>query len=166
MKRLLLALCCVPLLASAGNSPEATVQTLWRSLSHEANAGGDAASLRRIFHPDAVVLGGRYNNGQPVFSIRKATDFIAAVGTARPAAFHECEVHRDVKQYDRFATVFSVVESRADKSTPKADFVGVNSIELYKQGDEWTIVALYYHVEKPGLPVPLGSGKPGACLVN
>lgn len=166
MKRLLLALSCVPVLAFAGTSPEATVQTLWRSLSHDANAGGDAASLRRIFHPDAVVLGGRYRDGQPVFSINKASDFIAAVGTARPAAFHECEVHREVKHYDRFATVYSVVESRADKRAPKADFVGVNSIELYKQGDEWKIVALYYHVEKPGLAVPLGSGKPGACLVD
>lgn len=142
------------------------MQTLWRALSHEANAGGDAASLRRIFHPDAIVFGGRYRDGQPQFSVTKSTDFVASVGTVRPAAFHECEVHRELKQYDRFATVYSVVESRADKRAAKADFVGVNSIELYKVGEEWKIVALYYHVEKPGVPVPLAGGKSGACLAD
>lgn len=164
MKRLLLSLCFVPLAASAGNTVEATVNTLWRSLSHDANAGGDAAALRKIFHADAVVFGSRYRDGQALFSVTKASDFISQVGTARPASFYECEVSREVRQYDRFATVYSVVESRADKRSSKADFVGVNSIELYQQGDEWKIVALYYQVEKPGLPVPLGNGKSGACL--
>lgn len=71
---------------------------------------------------------------------------------------------REVKTYDRFATVYSVVESRTDRNAAKPDFVGVNSIQLYKFDDEWKIIALYYHVESPGLRISLEGGKSGICL--
>lgn len=155
----------LPVLAHAADtSPEAAVAALWQSLSHPANVAADTATLERLFHPDALVLGGRYRDGKPAIAALKAADFIAGQRKPRPRGFYECEVAREVRQYDRFATVYSVVESRTERDAPAADFVGVNSIGLYRQDDGWKIVSLYYHVEKPGLPVPLAGGKSGACL--
>ncbi len=145
-------------------TPEQAVAALWRSLSHDAGQPGDEAALRAILHPDAMVYGARYSNGAAALSVARGTDFAAGIGRAGDKGFHECEVAREVRQYDRFATVYSVVESRIDRSAPKADFTGVNSIQLFRADDGWRIIGLYYQVERPGQPISLQGGKAGACL--
>jgi hypothetical protein len=166
MRPLATALFLLPTLAMAATStPGQTTSLLWRSLSHAPGVPADTVALDNLFHPDAVVFGARYQDGQPRLSALRAKDFVVGLERIRPTGFYECEVAREVKTYDRFATVYSIVESRTDKAAEKADFVGVNSIQLYKTGDEWKIVSLYYHVEKPGLPISLEGGKSGVCQV-
>jgi hypothetical protein len=167
VKRLALCLALVPVLALASApSPETAAATLWRALSHGPNAGADVAALGKLFHGEAMIYGGRYKDGAPAFSATRAADFVASLAAPRAYAFYECEVKREVKRYDRFATVYSVVESRRDPKAAAADFAGVNSIQLYQDGAEWKIVSLYYHVEKPGAAISLEGGKPGACLAQ
>jgi hypothetical protein len=160
----LLVLAAAPAFAAASDSPASVVAALWQGLSHAPGVAADVARLETLFRGDAIVAGGRYSQGQPSFSSMKAAEFIASQRAPRPAGFHECEVAREVRQYDRFASVYSVVESRRDPKAPRADFTGVNSIQLYRGEDGWKIVSLYYHVEKADLPIPLAGGKPGVCL--
>lgn len=165
MRRLLaLFAFCVPALAAASETPAGAVAALWKALSHGPGSGADAARLDTLFHRDAIVAGGAYRKDEAAFSAMKAVDFIAAQRKPRAEGFHECEVRREITQYDRFATVYSIVESRRDPKAAQADFTGVNSIQLYRGEAGWKIVSLYYHVEKPGLPIPLDGGKPGVCL--
>lgn len=169
MKRLFAAVLLGSAVAGASATPEpgpeAAVGALWRALSHGPNRGGDVEALNRLFHAQAVVLGGRYAaDGRPSFRSTPAADFVRAVGRIDEQAFHECEVAREVKRYDRFASVYSIVESRTDPAAPQPDFTGVNSLQLYRGDDGWRIVSLYYHVEKPGQPIPLGGGRSGRCL--
>jgi hypothetical protein len=163
LKRLLLLAVFLAAPFAHADVPEA-VSTLWRALSHAPGAAADTAALSQLFHADAVVFGDRYRNGQATLTATKGQDFIASLKTVRAAGFYECEVARDIKEYDRFATVYSVVESRTDQGSARADFVGVNSIQLYRTDSGWQIVSLYYHVERPGAPVSLGNGKSGVCL--
>ena len=151
-------------LLAAPATPEQAVATLWRSLSHDAGQAGDEAALRAILHPDAMVYGARYRDGAPALSVARGTDFAAGIGRVGEKGFYECEVAREVRQYDRFATVYSVVESRSERGAPKANFTGVNSIQLYRADDGWRIISLYYQVERPGAPVALLGGKTGVCL--
>lgn len=165
MRRIWLA-CLLSLSASAAaaDAPEPVVAALWQALSHAPGERADVATLGRLFHADALVFGGRYRDGEPVFRLRPATQFVQAQERIEATGFHECEVAREVKVYDRFASVYSVVESRTDKAAAKPDFTGVNSIQLYRFGADWKIVSLYYHVEKDGLPIPLDGGISGRCL--
>ncbi|MFS2003748.1 nuclear transport factor 2 family protein [Duganella sp. CT11-25] len=165
MHRLLAALLLLPVLASAAqNTPDETVSELWRALSNDPGASANVAALKRLFHPDAVVFGVRYKD--EVASIRRTAiaDFLSSQEPASDKGFYECEVAREVKVYDRFAVVYSVVESRRDKAAIHPTLVGSNSIQLYKAGAEWKILSLYYQVEKQGQPIPLGDGQPGKCL--
>lgn len=165
MRRLFPAiLACLPLSSFAAATPAAVVAGLWQASSHAPGVAADADRLQQLFREDAIVAGGVYRDGQPRFQSVKAADFIAGQRRARPHGFYECEVVREVKEYDRFATVYSIVETRRDPGAAKADYTGVNSIQLYREEGGWKIVSLYYHVEKPGTPVPLGGGKSGACL--
>ena len=151
-------------LLAAPATPEQAVATLWRSLSHAAGQAGDEAALRAILHPDAMVYGARYRDGVAALSVARGSDFAAGIGRAAEKGFYECEVAREVRQYDRFATVYSVVESRNERNAHQASFTGVNSIQLYRADDGWRIIGLYYQVERPGQPVSLQGGKSGACL--
>jgi len=165
MKILLMALLLVPAPVWASEStPGEAVSALWKALSHDPGEGTDAALLTRLFHQDAVVFGGRYKEGLPIMERTLAEDFLMSQGKARRAGFYECEVSRVVETYDRFATVYSVVESRTSKGAASADAVGVNSIQLYKVGAEWKILSLYYHLEQDGNPIPLDKGISGKCV--
>jgi hypothetical protein len=165
MRRLLVSLLLLPVLASATqNTPEETVSELWRALSNDPGASADVATLTRLFQPDAVVFGVHYKDS--LASIRRTAiaDFLHSQESVSGKGFYECEIARDVKVYDRFAVVHSVVESRRDKAAIRPALVGVNSIQLYKAGAEWKILSLYYQVEKEGLPIHSGDGMPGHCL--
>lgn len=165
MRILLLALLLAPVTALASEStPGEAVSALWQALSNEPGKGTDAALLRRLFHQDAVVFGGSYRDGIPVMKRTLAEEFLMPQGRIQQDGFHECEVSRVVETYDRFATVYSVVESRTSKGAASPDAVGVNSIQLYKAGSEWKILSLYYHLQQSGNPVPLGKGISGKCV--
>lgn len=158
----LAALACLPLYAAA--TPGATVAELWQASSHAPGVAADADRLQRLFRQDAIVAGGIYRDGRPQFRSMKASDFIASQRQARPHGFYECEVLREVREFDRFATVYSVVETRRDPKAAKAEYTGLNSIQLYRDDEGWKIVSLYYHVGSPDKPVPLDGGKTGVCL--
>lgn len=165
MRRLFSALLLsFPLYACATETPGAVVAALWQASSHAPGVAADTDRLQQLFRSDGVVAGGVYRNGKPVFQTMNATDFVAGQRKARPYGFYECEVVREVKEHDRFATVYSVVETRRDPKAAKADYTGLNSIQLYRDDQGWKIVSLYYQVGKPGAPVPLAGGKSGVCL--
>lgn len=165
MRLLALALMLAPIGAFASlGTPEAVVAALWRALSHDPGGKADVAALNRILDRDAVILGGRYKDGMPLLERTTVDAFVDAQGRASSEGFYECEVSRLVRTYDRFATVYSVVESRSSRTALKPDFVGVNSIQLYRFGDEWRIVSLYYHLQRHGLPVSLDDGQSGKCI--
>lgn len=166
MRRLFpFVLASFPLIASAASTPAAAVAELWQASSHAPGVAADVERLQQLFRSDAVVVGGVYREGKPVFNTMQASDFIASQRQPRPHGFYECEVLREVKEYDRFATVYSVVETRRDPKAVKAGYTGVNSIQLYREDEGWKIVSLYYHVEKPGSLIPLEGARSGACIM-
>lgn len=165
MRRTLIALLAsLPLFANAAATAEAAVTQLWKASSHAPGVAADVDTLARLFRHDGVVAGGRYANGSAVFQSIKAADYVASQRQPRPHGFYECEVSRHVTQYDRFATVYSVVETRRDPAASRAEYTGVNSIQLYRDDEGWKIFSLFYHVEKAGLPIALEGGKTGVCL--
>ncbi|ALS98351.1 nuclear transport factor 2 family protein [Lacimicrobium alkaliphilum] len=150
--------------AAEQSGPESVVAKLWQGISHEPNQASDVALLEQLFHPDGTVYGVRYTDNAPDLSKVTVTEFLKALEKEREAGFYECEVFRKMQVYDRFATVYSVVESRTDKQAVEPDFTGVNSIQLYKEGQQWKILSLYYQVENPAIAIPLQSGQSGKCL--
>jgi len=165
MRSFLLLLLLAPVCASAVEStPEQAVSALWSALSNEPGARADTVTLERLFHEDAVIFGGGYKEGTPTVRRSTAKDFLTPYQRAGEKGFHECEISRAIQAYDRFAMAYSIVESRTDKTATAPDFIGVNSIQLYKVGSQWKILSLYYHVEKQGLPVPLDGGRSGKCV--
>ncbi|HEU4781663.1 MAG TPA: hypothetical protein VFS58_17420 [Steroidobacteraceae bacterium] len=161
--------CCLAPLAAAAEAPvaptpEAALVSLWRALSNEPDTSADVPMLVRLFHADAVVFGSRYREGKAQLTVTPAAKFIESQSAVNSAGFFECEIHREIRQYDRFATAYSVVESRKLRAAEQPDFTDVNSIQLYRGDGGWKIISLYFQVEVPALAVPRASGISGKCL--
>ncbi|WP_462159725.1 nuclear transport factor 2 family protein [Pseudoalteromonas sp. GB56] len=132
---------------------EASMDDLWSGLSHAANEAANIAVLDDVFHSTATIYGVRYQQQAANLRVLTRDEFLSSLASVRDTGFYECEIARKITQYDRFATVYSVVESRTDKAQIHPDFTGVNSVQLYKDDDRWRIVSLYYQVEHPSIPI-------------
>ncbi len=148
----------------AESGPEHTVEQLWKSLSRDPQQKPNIVKLTELMHANAVIYGASKKNDAPQLKIWSAKDFIQMLDKKFETGFYECEVARKVQIYDRFAHVYSVVETRYKQDQADPDFVGVNSIQLYLAGANWKILSLYYQVENPEKPVPLLQGRTGVCL--
>ncbi|AOE48845.1 hypothetical protein [Kangiella sediminilitoris] len=150
--------------ASSEQSPEQVAAILWQSLSREPNSKPDVTTLRQILHPEAKIFGSFYNGDEPQLHIITTAAFIQSLNKTFDTGFYECEIKRQVQKHDRFAQVYSVVESRSQKDSKKPDFIGINSIQLYKNGEQWQIVSLYYHIDQDSTETLYNEEISGHCL--
>lgn len=149
--------------SEVNSSPEQLIKTLWQAFSHPAGQAADVRQLTSLFHPSAVIYGSRSQDQHPSLSKTEVTDFLKSLEGKSQTGFYECEIHRQIQQFDRFAAVYSVVESRTDASQKQADFVGVNSILLNQTAQGWKIVALYYHLPPATARLELPLANSGQC---
>ena len=67
--------------------------------------------------------------------------------------FYEVEAARRVERYDRLAHVWSTYESRlAPDEEPFAR--GINSFQLYHDGERWWVMSILWEQESPAAPIP------------
>jgi len=67
--------------------------------------------------------------------------------------FDEREIHRVTQRFGNIAHVFSTYETRR---TPGGPLIGrgINSIELFWDGQRWWIASAIWDDERPGSPIP------------
>ncbi|MFL6515266.1 MAG: hypothetical protein ACJ8M1_09620 [Chthoniobacterales bacterium] len=80
--------------------------------------------------------------------MRESADFFEQVG------FYEQEVARRTEQFGRIAHVFSTYDSRHDPSDSEPFMRGINSIQLYHDGERWWIISIYWQQENRETPIP------------
>jgi len=77
----------------------------------------------------------------------RADSFLVALG------FTERELQRRTERYGDIAHAFSSYESlRRGESTPFAR--GINSIQLFWDGNRWWVMSIFWDAERPGNPLP------------
>ena len=68
--------------------------------------------------------------------------------------FFEKEIARRTEQFGHIAHVWSTYESRYNANDPEPFMRGINSIQLFHDGNRWWIVSIYWQQESPEHPVP------------
>jgi hypothetical protein len=61
--------------------------------------------------------------------------------------FFEKEIARHTEQFGHIAHVWSTYESRHNEDDPKPFIRGINSIQLFYDGNRWWIVSIYWQHE-------------------
>lgn len=123
-------------------------------VSGPAGSQPDRERDRRIHHPDALVaIAGLDADGRPVLRTMTLDGYHDRFAGPRAEAFYETEIHRVVQRFGNVAHVWSTyASSREPGGEPFSR--GINSIQLFHDGDRWWITSWIFDSEREGNPVP------------
>jgi hypothetical protein len=92
--------------------------------------------------------------GKPVARIHSHQQFVDASDPSLVSkGFDEREIHRVTKRFGNIAHVFSTYETRQTPGGPLTGR-GINSIELFWDGERWWIASAIWDDERPNNPIP------------
>jgi hypothetical protein len=136
-------------------SIDGVVRALYEVISGPAGAPRDWDRERRLFFPGARLVPTRLGpDGRPIADVFDLEGYIASrTPMFEKDSFFETEIGRRTFVFGNIAHVLSSYElSRAPGETP---FVrGVNSIQLYNDGNRWWVLGIAWDSERPGNPLP------------
>ena len=140
-------------------SIDAIIAATYDVISGPAGKKRDWARERSLFYPGARLI--------PTATVPGKTDVDLAplildvegyIQRVEPLfareGFYETEVARRTEQFGRIAQVWSTYESRHDPSEPEPFMRGINSIQLFNDGERWWILSIYWQHESKQHPLP------------
>jgi hypothetical protein len=139
-------------------STDAIVAAAYDVISGPAGKKRDWDRERSLFYPRARLI--------PTASVPGRNDVVlepqildvgAYIARAEPLlqkGFYEKEVARRTEQFGQIAHVWSTYESRYDPSDATPFMRGINSFQLFNDGQRWWILSIYWQHETTEHPIP------------
>jgi len=139
-------------------SLEAILAALYDVISGPAGQQRDWNRMRALFVPGARLIPAVYRpDSVPNLRVWDVDQYIALVGPRlESGGFFEREIARRVERYGGVVHVFSTYESRRTSADPAPFARGINSIQLWFDGQRWWIVTIYWEGERAANPIPAG----------
>ena len=137
-------------------SVDANLAALYGVISGPAGHKRDWDRMRALFAPNARIMvilptpGGGYG-------VRNmdVEGYISASGPLlEQDGFFETEIARHTDSFGQLVHVFSTYEGRYRQDDPAPRIRGINSIQLYFDGQRWWILGLVWRAEDGALTVP------------
>jgi hypothetical protein len=128
-------------------SIDAIITAAYDSISGPAGEKRNWERERSLYYPGARLIPTAKpgENDELAPQILDVDGFIARVESYfAEHGFYEKEIARRVEQFGQIAHVWSTYESRHDPSDPKPFMRGINSIQLFNDGNRWWIVNIYW----------------------
>ena len=138
-------------------SIDAIINAAYDGISGPAGKQRDWERERSLYFPGARLIptakaGGDVDVAPQILDI---DGFIARVEPYFEGnGFYEKEIARRTEQFGRLAQVWSTYESRHDPADPEPFMRGINSIQLFNDGNRWWIVNIYWQQESAEDPIP------------
>jgi hypothetical protein len=130
------------------------VKAIYEVISGPAGAR-DWDRERTLMHPGVRLMPTRRGpDGSPTVEILDTEGFIASRTPFFAANdFYEVETGQRVERFGDIAQVWSAYEGRR---APEGEvlFRGVNSIQLFHDGDRWWVMSVLWDNEREGNPLP------------
>ncbi len=125
-------------------------------ISGAAGVTRDWDRMRSLFLPGArLIPTGKTAEGQARSRVWSLEEYITNAGPSlERGGFFERELGRVTEQYGSVVHLFSSYESKrtAADATPFAR--GVNSFQLWNDGQRWWVVTIFWEGETPANPIP------------
>jgi hypothetical protein len=135
-------------------SADAVVGALYEVISGDAGADRDWNRFRNLFSPDARLIPTRKNEkGELSLKALSPEEYVTMFTTRMKGGFFENELHKVTESYGTVTHVFSTYETRETKDG-KVTARGINSIQLFHDGQRYFIVSVLWCAESLGFPVP------------
>jgi hypothetical protein len=130
------------------------INAYYEVVSVPAGRAADRARDESIHHPSALVaISGVDPNGNPTLRTMTLAQYHEDLGGPRDEGFFEWEIHRVTERFGNVAHVWSTYAS-SDEPNGAVRSRGINSIQLYFDGDRWWITSWIFDTERPGNEIP------------
>ncbi|WP_428234847.1 hypothetical protein [Gracilimonas sp.] len=132
------------------------MEALYASISGEKGEPRDWDRFRNLVIPEArLIPTGRNQQGKNVYQIMTPEEFIENTDPYFVEnGFYEYEIHREEHHYGRVVHLFSTYGSKRSESDAEPFNKGINSIQLFEDGDRWWVVTIYWAHESEFNPIP------------
>lgn len=112
--------------------------------------------MRSLFVPDARLIALAYPpNRASAMRTFTVQQYLDTVGPRLEAGgFFEREIARRTERFGGVVHAFSTYESRRNAADPAPFARGINSIQLWFDGQRWWVVTIYWEAERPVNPIP------------
>lgn len=117
---------------------------------------GEARNWERdksLHHPDALIsVTGKDKNNKPFIITQSLAEYHKSFGVPKEG-FWEYEIKREVQQFGNITHVWTTYETSTEKNGPVTER-GINSIQLYYDGNRWWILSWMFDSERADNPIP------------
>jgi len=137
------------------SSVDGIMKAFYEVISGPAGEARQWSRDRTLYIPGVRFVSMGVNaKGEPLAHVMDHQQFVDSTDTDLTAkGFFEWEIHRETKRFGNIAHIFSTYESRITKDGPVIAR-GVNSIELYWDGQRWWIAGATWDEERKDNPLP------------
>ncbi len=136
-------------------SIDSIIEALYASISGDAGEQRDWDRFRNLFIEGARLTPTFQNQAGEIGYIRWSPDeYIERAGASLERdGFHENEISREVDEYRYITQVFSTYQSKRTKDG-EVFARGINSIQLFNDGNRWWVVSIFWSSENEEYPIP------------
>jgi len=130
------------------------ITAYYEVVSRPAGQAADRQRDRSLHLPGArVAITGVDGERRPTILPMSIEEYHDRFGAPMEEGFFEWELHRQTQRFGNIAHVWSTY---ASSPTPEREAVsrGINSIQLYYDGERWWITSWFYDQERSGNPIP------------
>lgn len=133
-----------------------TINALYDVISGEKGEKRNWKKFKYLFQPEAKLIpAGKDKYGDLKVSYLSPDDYIKNSGKwLVKNGFHEKEISRRVNTFGNITQVFSTYEAFYNKDDEQPFMRGINSIQLFNDGERWWIINIYWTNETEDNPIP------------
>lgn len=144
-----------PARAGDVDTPEHIIAAVYDVISGPAGKR-DWDRFRSLYHPGArLIPSGRNPQGALNARVLTPEDYVSR-GQAifDKEGFFERSIANRIEVWDHIAQVWSTYESRHAKDDAKPFARGINSFQLFNDGNRWWILTIFWEPEDASHPIP------------
>jgi hypothetical protein len=134
-------------------SEEAIIKALYEVISGAPGEARDWNRFRHLFAESARLIPTRKENDQLVLRPLTPDEYIQLFSSRVAGGFFEKELFARSERYGTVVHRFSTYETRETVNGPITNR-GINSIQLFFNGERYFIVSIFWCAESMGFPLP------------
>ena len=136
------------------SSIEAVVSAIYKAISFREGEEPDMSRFRSLFNSNAQFI--RISqDGVDTMDVESFTaSFRERVKTGALKSFYEAELSRQTLAFGSIAQVFSTYHKRMGTEDPEGLIRGINSLQLYNDGQRWWIISILWEDERGDNLIP------------
>jgi hypothetical protein len=129
------------------------VRAYYDVISGQAGQPRDWKRDTSLHHPDALItITGKDENHNPYIRTQSLSEYHESFGVPK-SGFWEYEINRETQTFGNITHVWSTYETKKEKNGPVTQR-GINSIQLYYDGNRWWILSWMFDSERTDNPIP------------